>query len=128
MDTILTGLDRVFDETEQKCRNVVTGIPDGVYEAEAFLNDDGIDIGNPVRIHAKVTVAGSDMEIDLSGCSGERKAAVNSRTYAGARVAYKALRAHVLRDASDLETTEVGLELLRCVQESPDLPYWMKGD
>ena len=43
-------------------------------------------------------------------------------------VAYKALRAHVLRDASDLETTEVGLELLRCVQESPDLPYWMKGD
>ena len=31
------------------------------------------------------------MTIDLSGCSGERKAAVNSRTYAGARVAYKAL-------------------------------------
>ena len=89
--TILTGLDRIFDETEQKCRNVVTGIPDGIYEAESFLTDDGIDIGNPVRIHAKVTVAGSDMEIDLSGCSGERKAAVNSRTYAGARVAYKAL-------------------------------------
>ena len=93
VETILTGLDRVFDETEQKCRNVVSGIPDGVYEAESFLNDDGIDIGNPVRIHAKVTVAGSDMEIDLSGCSGERKAAVNSRTYAGARVAYKALTA-----------------------------------
>jgi N-methylhydantoinase B len=91
--TILTGLDRIFDETEQKCRNVVTGIPDGIYEAESFLTDDGIDIGNPVRIHAKVTVAGSDMEIDLSGCSGERKAAVNSRTYAGARVAYKALTA-----------------------------------
>ena len=31
------------------------------------------------------------MTIDLSGCSAERKAAVNSRTYAGARVAYKAL-------------------------------------
>lgn len=91
--TILTGLDRIFDETEQKCRNVVTRIPDGIYEAESFLTDDGIDIGNPVRIHAKVTVAGSDMEIDLSGCSGERKAAVNSRTYAGARVAYKALTA-----------------------------------
>ena len=29
--------------------------------------------------------------IDLSGCSGERKAAINSRTLAGARVAYKAL-------------------------------------
>ena len=31
------------------------------------------------------------MTIDLSGCSAERKAAINSRTYAGARVAYKAL-------------------------------------
>lgn len=95
VDTILTGLDRIFEESEQKCRNVVETIPDGVYEAESFLNDDGIDIGNPVRIHAKVTVSGSDMEIDLSGCSGERKAAVNSRTFAGARVAYKALMAPI---------------------------------
>ncbi|NQV56929.1 MAG: hydantoinase B/oxoprolinase family protein, partial [Rhodospirillales bacterium] len=65
-DTILSALDRIFDETEVKCRNVVSGIPDGIYEAESFLNDDGIDIGNPVRIHAKVTIQGSDMEIDLS--------------------------------------------------------------
>src|SRR5260370_38068660 len=31
------------------------------------------------------------MTIDLSGCSQERRAAINSRTFAGARVAYKAL-------------------------------------
>jgi N-methylhydantoinase B len=91
--TIHGALDQVFDESEQKCRNVVTDIPDGIYEAESFLKDDGIDLGEPVRVHAKVTVKGSDMEIDLSGCSDERKAAVNSRTYAGARVAYKALTA-----------------------------------
>jgi N-methylhydantoinase B len=44
-----------------------------------------------VRIHAKVTIAKGHMTIDLSGCSGERRAAINSRTFAGARVAYKAL-------------------------------------
>ncbi|MDP6430490.1 MAG: hydantoinase B/oxoprolinase family protein [Rhodospirillales bacterium] len=92
-DTIHSALDQVFDETEQKCRNVVLQIPDGVYEAESCLNDDGVQIGEPVRVHAKVTVKGSDMEIDLSGCSDERKSGVNSRTYAGARVAYKALTA-----------------------------------
>lgn len=92
-DTITAALDQVFDETELKCRNVVSQIADGVYEAESFLEDDGMDKGNPVRIHAKVTVSGDDMTIDLSGCSDERKAAVNSRTYAGARVAYKALTA-----------------------------------
>ena len=92
-DIIHAALDRIFDETEQKCRNVVTGIADGVYEAEAFLTDDGIEIGEPIRIHAKVTVAGSDMTIDLSGCADARRAAINSRTLAGARVAYKSLTA-----------------------------------
>lgn len=91
--TIAAALDKIFDETEQKCRNVVSKIPDGIYEAESFLKDDGIELGDPLRMHAKVIVAGSDMEIDLSGCAGQRKAAVNSRTYAGARVAYKALTA-----------------------------------
>ena len=47
--------------------------------------------GEEVPIHVKVTVKSGNMVIDLSKCSAERKAAINSRTYAGARVAYKAL-------------------------------------
>ena len=90
-DTLLAAIERIFDETEQKCRNVVAQIPDGVYEAEASIDDDGVAKGEPVPIRVRVTVSGSDMTIDLSGCSAERKAAINSRTYAGARVAYKAL-------------------------------------
>lgn len=92
-ETVLSGVQRIFDETEQKCRNVVSKLPDGIYEASAALDDDGILQGEPVPIHAKVTVAGGHMTIDLSGCSAERKAAINSRTMAGARVAYKALTA-----------------------------------
>ncbi len=92
-DTILAALEQVFDETEHKCRNVVERIPDGTYEAESFFDDDGILLGEPLRLHALVTVAGSDMRIDLSGCVGERRASINSRTLAGARVAYKALTA-----------------------------------
>jgi N-methylhydantoinase B len=90
-DTILAAIDRIFDETERKCRNVVTQLPDGVYEASASIDDDGVRKGEPVPIRVKVTVEGSSMTIDLSGCSGERKAGINSRTLAGARVAYKAL-------------------------------------
>ncbi|MEE2971246.1 MAG: hydantoinase B/oxoprolinase family protein [Pseudomonadota bacterium] len=92
-DTILAALDRIFAETDQKCRNVVAGMPDGVYEADAFLDDDSVTEGEPVQIHARVTVSGGDMTIDLSGCSDERKAGINSRTLAGARVAYKMLTA-----------------------------------
>jgi N-methylhydantoinase B len=89
--TLLSAITRIFDETEQKCRNVVAQLADGEYQAESFFDDDGITPDERVRIHAKVTVKKGSMTIDLSGCSRERKAAVNSRTLAGARVAYKAL-------------------------------------
>ena len=92
-DTVLNGISHIFDETEQKCRNVVARLPDGVYEANGSLDDDGLIKDDPVKLHAKVTVKDGHMVIDLSGCSGERKAAINSRTLAGARVAYKALTA-----------------------------------
>src|SRR5207302_660631 len=55
------------------------------------MDDDGVLKGEPVPIHVKVTVKKGAMTIDLSGCSRERKAGINSRTLAGARVAYKAL-------------------------------------
>ena len=90
-DTILAAISQIFDETEQKCRNVVAQLPDGIYEAEASIDDDGLIRDEEVPIRVKITIKGSDMIIDLSGCSAERKAAINSRTYAGARVAYKAL-------------------------------------
>jgi N-methylhydantoinase B len=89
--TILGAIDRIFSETETKCRNVVAQLPDGVYEAEAAMDDDGVLKGEPVPIRVKVTIAKGDMTIDLSGCSAERRAGINSRTLAGARVAYKAL-------------------------------------
>jgi len=90
-DTMLAAIAQIFDETETKCRNVVAQLPDGTYEAEAALDDDGVRKGEPVGIHVKVTVHQGEMTIDLSGCSPERKAGINSRTLAGARVAYKAL-------------------------------------
>jgi len=89
--TILTAIEQVFAETERKCRNVVEKLKDGVYEAESFIDDDGVKLGERVPIHAKVTINRGAMTIDLSKTSSERKAAINSRTYAGARVAYKAL-------------------------------------
>src|SRR5256714_7237475 len=92
-DTLLRAIARIFDEPETQCRKVVAGLADGVYGAESFFDDDGVTPDERVRIHAKVTVKAGSMTIDLSGCSSERKAAVNSRTLAGARVAYKAITA-----------------------------------
>ena len=44
-DTLLAGIAQIFDETEQKCRNVVSRLPDGVYAASASIDDDGVHQG-----------------------------------------------------------------------------------
>ena len=85
------AVETIYRETEIRCRNVVERIPDGTYEASSVYDDDSVNPDEPIRIHARVTVAGSDMTIDLSGCSPQRIGGVNSRTLAAARVAYKAL-------------------------------------
>jgi N-methylhydantoinase B len=92
-ETVLQAITQIFSETETKCRNVIARLPEGVYEAESFLKDDTMARDEKVRIHARVTVKSGEMMIDLSQCSRERPAGLNSRTLAGARVAYKMLTA-----------------------------------
>ena len=60
-DTILAAISQIFDETEQKCRNVVAQLPDGIYEAEASIDDDGLIRDEEVPIRVKITIKGSDM-------------------------------------------------------------------
>ena len=71
-----TAIEQIFKETEIKCRNWVEKVPDGVYEASSFLDHDGLGGDDTVPVHARITVAGRDMSIDLSGCSDERKSSV----------------------------------------------------
>ena len=68
----MAAIRQVFAETEQRCRNAVKHLADGVYEAESFIDDTGETPPQPVRIHARVTVKQGAMTIDLSGCSKER--------------------------------------------------------
>ncbi len=90
-EVVLNCVERIFADTEAKCRMIVEKIPDGVYEAESFMDNNGYDKDVPLNIRVKVIVSGSDMTIDLSGCDPQNKGPYNSRTLAGARVAYKAL-------------------------------------
>src|SRR5262252_532146 len=50
-DTMLRAIAQIFDETKIKCRNIVAALPDGVYQADSALDDDGVRKGEPVRIH-----------------------------------------------------------------------------
>lgn len=93
-EPVLDSIAAIMDRAETAARARTRTIPDGVYEAESFMDDDGIDIGKPIPIRVKVTVAGDEMTIDLSDVSQQVRGFYNSGIttgYACAQVAYKCL-------------------------------------
>lgn len=71
------AMEGILDAAEQQARKVVASWKDGVYHGEAFLDDDGRG-RQDVRIAAKITKRGSDIEVDLSGSDPQADSFVNS--------------------------------------------------
>jgi N-methylhydantoinase B len=93
-ESVLGSITKIMEHTDVTARQAVSRIPDGVYEAESFMDDDGVNIGVPVPIRVRVEVADGRMKIDLSNVAGQVTGFYNSGITTGiacAQVAYKCL-------------------------------------
>ena len=91
---VLSGIVAIMDRSEVLARQQVSSIPDGTYEAESFMDDDGVDQGQRVPIRVKVIVAGDQMTVDLTDMSLQVKGFYNSGESAGiscCQVAFKCI-------------------------------------
>ncbi|MBI3069649.1 MAG: hydantoinase B/oxoprolinase family protein [Betaproteobacteria bacterium] len=68
----------LLDYSEREARRAIRGIPDGTYTFSDFLDDDGVNFGEPVPLRATVIVEGDELTVDLEGCSPQVKGAINS--------------------------------------------------
>ena len=92
--TFMEAVHVIWDQTDKLVREAVRGIPDGVYEASSFLDDDGKDFTKTIPIKVKVEVRGDELIIDFSQVSDQVPGFINcgsSGGMAAARVAFKAL-------------------------------------
>jgi N-methylhydantoinase B len=93
-DAVLGAVAAIMDHAEAMARVRTRTIPDGVYEAESYMDDDGIEVGKPVPIRVRVVVKGDEMTVDLTNVSKQVRGFYNSGVttgYACAQVAYKCL-------------------------------------
>jgi len=93
-EPVLDAIAAIMDHSEVQARARTRSIPDGVYEAESFMDDDGIEVGKPVPIRVKVVVKGERMTIDLSEVARQVRGFFNSgpSTSIGlAQMAYKCI-------------------------------------
>ncbi len=80
----------LLDYAERWMRAEIATIPDGVYEFEDALEDDGIST-QPIRMRVKVTVAGERFEADYSGSDAQAKGPVNATRGVTISATYNAL-------------------------------------
>ncbi len=89
----------IFDQSERLARAAVSRIPDGIYEAESFMDDDGVNLGRHIPIKVRVEVNSEEMTVDLSGVSPQVAGPYNSGATAGrsaSEVAFKFLTTPLL--------------------------------
>jgi N-methylhydantoinase B len=93
-DVVETCIARIWDQADISVRQVIEGIPDGVYVAESALDNDGRNLDQPIRIKTTVTIKGSTMTVDYSEMNPQTHSPLNSGKSGGvaaARVAFKAI-------------------------------------
>ena len=76
---VLACFDRLFELSESKLRKTFAEWKDGHFEAERFVDDDGIDLEKPVRIHVVVEKKGDSIHFDFSGSADQTKGPANVR-------------------------------------------------
>ena len=90
-DTVRNALDALQDRAELLMRGELTDLPDGRWEAEDFLDNDGIT-DTPLRIKVALEIQGDRMTLDFTGTADRCAGPVNIALPTAVATAYVAIK------------------------------------
>ena len=76
-ETVHSAMEAVMDYSERRMRAEIQAMPDGVYEAEDWMEDTGA-WGDPAKITVTVSIEGDGIRFDYSGTSPQVEGPVNA--------------------------------------------------
>jgi N-methylhydantoinase B len=80
LETVQAASEQLMDQSERAMRAQIEKLPDGRYEAEGFM-DGFLDNPDPayrnLRVKVAITVAGSDLHVDLAGTADQVDLPIN---------------------------------------------------
>ena len=91
---VYASISDIMDQSERAARARTLSIPDGVYEAESYMDDDGVSISDRIPIKVRVIVKGDEMTVDLTDVAAQVKGFYNSGITTGhacSQVAFKCI-------------------------------------
>jgi N-methylhydantoinase B len=78
-EKILGCFVHLMAASEHKVRAAIAEWPDGRFEAERFIDDDGIELDKPVRVHVAVDKRGDAIHFDFSRSADQTRGPANIR-------------------------------------------------
>jgi len=93
VEVVLGSMQGLLDYGERATRLALSALPNGVYEAEDLIDDDGIGNG-PFRVRVKVTISDDEFVCDFTGSHEQVPGPVNCSVtglHSGARTLFMAV-------------------------------------
>jgi N-methylhydantoinase B len=86
-------MDALLQQSDLLTQARIAEMPDGVYEFTDYMDDDGVDPGQPVRIHVSVTINGSRIKFDFTGTQEQVRGPFNCVPASSISAVYYMVRA-----------------------------------
>jgi N-methylhydantoinase B len=94
VETLTACFERLHAESEAQMRTALRALPDGAWEGEDWLDDDGVD-ARPIRIKVRVDKRGDEARFDFTGTAAQARGPVNTTPFIACSAVYYAMKALV---------------------------------
>jgi N-methylhydantoinase B len=76
---VIEAMERMLRASAIEFGDVIRALPNGTRQVEGFLDSDGVNVDEPVRLCVKVTVNDGIIEFDFDGSAPQRNGPINLR-------------------------------------------------
>lgn len=94
VETLTACFERLQAESELQMRAALRALPDGSWDAEDWLDDDGVE-ARPIPIRVRVEIRGDEARFDFAGTGPQARGPVNTTSFIACSAVYYAMKALV---------------------------------
>ncbi len=76
-ESIAEAMQQLLDYTERMTRRLISSLPDGTFEFEDYLDDDGISV-QPIPIRVAIRIQSDEAIIDFTGSAPQQVGGINA--------------------------------------------------
>jgi N-methylhydantoinase B len=105
-------MGELIDYAERLTRSALAELPDGEWSFEDWIDDDGIDYGQPIRLFVTISKRGSGVLVDWTGTSSQVRGAINNTLSYTKSASYTGIRSVLPLDIPNNEGVFRAIEVI----------------